>query len=159
MTEPDIVDFEEWGRATVGAAAALLGQRLGTSAHAHLGGQGGPRTTAGGYRSAFVRFTSPVGRLAVWLFCAPAGHAYSDSSSKPRLGAGVLDDSLRPLPQGTIRPPLGGRPSVMRWTRLSDDWASDLAYIDADVTLSPDESGQRLAGRAYEALLRLHLIG
>lgn len=72
MAECDITEFEEWGRATLAAAALVLAQRLGPTADARVGGEGGPRTTARGYRSAFVRFTSAVGgRLAVWLFCAP----------------------------------------------------------------------------------------
>jgi hypothetical protein len=94
----------------------------------------------------------------VWLFSVPPDHECSDSSAVPRLGAGILDDALRPLPEGVLRAPLGGRRPLITWRRLRSGWASDLAYIDADVGRRPEEAARQLADRAYEGLARLRLI-
>ena len=144
VPERDLDVFEQWGRATVNAAVPALKPRLGSRPNS---GARAPH-----------RVSTSAGRLGVWLFCVPPNQEYSDSAAGPRLGIGVLDDSLRPLREGRLRSPLGGRVPLIRWKKSRSGGASDLGYVDSDLERGPEEVGELLAGRALQALTRLGIL-
>jgi hypothetical protein len=155
----DMASFDRWGRETVVVAGQRALALLPKSSEPELGGEGGPRTTQAGYRSAFVRLTSRhFGRTTIWLLAVPAGHEYSDSRTHARLGAGILDAQLRPFPETMLVPPLGGRQQYFRWTTTCGGWTSHLTYIDAQTDSEPLRSGTELARRAVEGINRLRLL-
>ncbi len=87
----DDAEFEIWGRAAVDRAAELLaaeipGAQLTKTARRSRNGRG--------YIQRYVTFKHPTlpADRAVWLYAAPAGHAYDFRPPHARLGAGLLQD-------------------------------------------------------------------
>ena len=88
-------EYEQWGRAVVERAAALIlaeipaaqSPETSPTKRAVLGRQG--------YISRYVHFRhrdQPAQR-AVWLYAVPAGHAYDFTPPHARVGAGLMQDA------------------------------------------------------------------
>ena len=84
-------DFEKWGKIAVERAAELVAAEL---PDATLSKTTRRSRNSRGYVQRFVTFRHPTmpSDRAVWLYAAPAGHAYDFRPAHDRLSAGLLQD-------------------------------------------------------------------
>jgi hypothetical protein len=151
----DADGFERWSRACVDAAAELLGDAV--PGVLGIEGAGRALTTAPGYQSRFVGLHhSQFGKLSLWLYVAPAGHAYS-SRHAAQLGAGVMRS-----PQVNLQQAEGqwrfrsGNP--FRWQALVGGWESYLVMETVHPGEDPAGAAGRLVPRVLLGLERADLI-
>ena len=87
----DDAEFEVWGRAAVDRAAELVAAEL---PDATLSKTARRSRNGRGYIQRYVSFRHPTlpSDRAVWLFAAPAGHAYDFRPPHARISAGLLQD-------------------------------------------------------------------
>ena len=152
-------DFEAWARSTAQHAAAVVLARLtDAGVPAELGGEGGPKSTARGYRSHYVYLaTSRLGRVAVWLYVVPAGHEYGTSPREAQLGGGLMYDSDKPLEKDLLAHGRLGAGNPFRWQTLKGEWQGYVLLLDTDPSLQSKAEGERLARAAFRGLGRAGL--
>jgi hypothetical protein len=87
----DDAEFEQWGKVAVERAADLVAAEV---PEAELTKLARRSRNGRGYIERYVKFRHPTlpADRAIWLYAAPAGHAYDFRPPHARLGAGLLQD-------------------------------------------------------------------
>jgi hypothetical protein len=154
--------FEDWGRAVVDGAAALILAEIPAAQLPEPGKAARRMLGRRAYISRYVQFRrpdQPVQR-AVWLFAVPAGHAYDFSPPHDRVGAGLLQDASTELSSSRFAAGMT-RSGAFTWKTHVDGRYEGyrLSLAVEPETDVPEEVAAELASQVLNGLRRAGLIG
>jgi len=112
-----------------------------------------------GYASSrYIGLKHPqFGKLSLWIYVAPPGHAYSGSRSGTQLAAGVMRSPQIILGQSEGQWRFGDS-NPFRWRTLLGGWESYLLMETVDPTHKPSDVAGRFVPRVLLGLKRADLI-
>jgi len=151
-------EFEQWGKVAVERASELVAAEI---PGAELGKVMRRSRNGRGYLQRYVTFKHPTlpADRAVWLYAAPAGHAYDFRPAHARLGAGLLQDKDEELDSNRFA---SGMTKAFPWawkihleTKYEGYRLSVKVDPDAD---SAEERGAELAAEVLRGLRNAGLL-
>ncbi len=154
----DDAEFEIWGRAAVDRAAELVAAELPDATLSKTT----RRSRAGrGYIQRYVSFKHPTqpSDRAVWLFAAPAGHAYDFRPPHARIGAGLLQDPDNELDSNRFAAGMTKAFPFSWKTHLETKYEGYRLSVKVDPDADePEARGQELAAEVLRGLRNAGLL-